>query len=54
MNKGQVSSEIGGVSIVTQSILVRSDAGKNDLTQHGTPREDVSGSVIHSIFDAWH
>jgi hypothetical protein len=28
--------------------------GKNDLTRRVTHREAVSGSVIHSIFDAWH
>jgi hypothetical protein len=27
---------------------------KNDLTRHVTHREAVFGSVIHSIFDAWH
>jgi len=28
--------------------------GKNDLTRHVTHREAVFGTVIHSIFDAWH
>ena len=28
--------------------------GKNDLTQRVTHREVVFGTVIHSIFDAWH
>jgi len=30
------------------------DTGKNDLMRRVTHREAVSGSVIHSIFDAWH
>jgi hypothetical protein len=28
--------------------------GKNDLTRRVTHREAVFGTVIHSIFDAWH
>jgi len=28
--------------------------GKNNLTRSATHREAVCGSVIHSIFDAWH
>ena len=28
--------------------------GKNDVTGRVTHREAVSGTVIHSIFDAWH
>jgi hypothetical protein len=28
--------------------------GKNDLTRRATHREAVSGTVIHSIFDAWY
>jgi len=28
--------------------------GKNDLTRRITHREAVFGTVIHSIFDAWH
>jgi hypothetical protein len=28
--------------------------GKNDLMRHVTHREAVFGTVIHSIFDAWH
>jgi len=30
------------------------DTGKNDLTRRVTHREAVFGTVIHSIFDAWH
>jgi len=30
------------------------DSGKNDLTRRVTHREAVFGTVIHSIFDAWH
>ena len=32
----------------------RAYTGKNDLTRRVTRREAVFGSVIHSIFDAWH
>jgi len=30
------------------------DTEKNDLTQRVTHTEAVFGTVIHSIFDAWH
>jgi len=30
------------------------DSGKNDLTRRVTQREAGFGTVIHSIFDAWH
>jgi hypothetical protein len=30
------------------------NTGKNDRTRRVTHREAVFGTVIHSIFDAWH
>jgi len=42
----------------SQSVLQFSpcllDTGKNDLMRRVTHREAVFGTVIHSIFDAWH
>jgi hypothetical protein len=35
-------------------LLDTSETGKNNLMRHVTHREAVFGSVIHSIFDAWH
>jgi len=36
------------------AVLGDSHTGKNDLTRRVTHREAVFGTVIHSIFDAWH
>jgi hypothetical protein len=36
------------------SVAVYLNTGKNDLTRRVTHREAVFGTVIHSIFDAWH
>jgi len=34
--------------------IVDTSTGENDLTRRVTHREAVFGTVIHSIFDAWH
>jgi len=34
--------------------VVMSDKGKNDHARRAAHRDAVSGTVIHSIFDAWH
>jgi hypothetical protein len=39
---------------MVNGVLVELCTGKNDLTRWVTHREAVFGTVIHSIFDAWH